>query len=447
MTMAKPDKKRLQGKGQNLWKKAKTLIPGGNHLLSKRAEMFLPEHWPAYYSKAKGAYVWDLDDRKYLDMCIMGIGACMLGYADKDVDAAVKKVIARGVASTLNAPEEVELAEILLRLHPWADMARFGRAGGETMAIAIRIARAYTGRDVIAFCGYHGWTDWYLATNLKDPKGLNDHLLAGLEPLGVPQGLRGTILPFHYNKIEELEKIIADNEGKLAAIVMEPIHGEEPQNNFLEKVREVASKSGAVLIFDEITMGFRMTLGGVHLLYGVEPDMAIFSKGMANGYAMSAIIGRRDVMQAAQGTFISSTNWTESVGPAAAIATIKKMKKINHSKRLKATGNAVRELWETIPERHAVNVVISGVAPMLFFSFPYENRQAIKTLFVQEMLKRGILASNLFYASDAHTPAHIKQYSIAMEEVFAIIGEAIKANTVEHLLLGPVAHAGFQRLN
>src|SRR3989344_5517635 len=193
------------GKGQRLWKRAKTLIPGGNQLLSKRSEMFLPEQWPAYYSKAKGAYVWDLDERRYLDMSIMGIGACMLGYSDPDVNRAVIDAVRRSAMCTLNAPEEVELAELLCKIHPWAHMVRYARSGGESMAIAERIARAYTGKDIIAFCGYHGWHDWYLATNLARKDGLKEHLLAGLLPAGVPQGLRGTILPFHYNKIGELE--------------------------------------------------------------------------------------------------------------------------------------------------------------------------------------------------------------------------------------------------
>ena len=443
----KADKRLLEGKGQELWKKAKTIIPGGNHLLSKRAEMFLPEHWPAYYSRAKGAYTWDLNGRKFLDMSISGIGACMLGFADNDVDRAVVKAIKRGQASTLNVPEEIELAELLCDIHPWADMARFGRSGGEAMSIAVRIARAHSKRDIIAFCGYHGWADWYLATNLTGKDKLADHLLKGLEPAGVPQGLKGTVLPFHYNKIEELEAIVAAHPGELAAIVMEPLHGEEPQDNFLQKVRAIASKIGAVLVYDEITMGFRLTYGGSHLLYGVEPDMAIFSKGMGNGYAMSAIIGRREVMQAAQNSFISSTNWTEAIGPVAALATIKKMKKVKLSKHLKATGEKAKKLWETMSKKHDVPVSISGVLPLLVFKFEHENSQAIKTLFVQEMLQRSILASNLFYASYAHTDAHLKQYGQAMNEAFAILKEAINTGTVEKRLLGPIAHSGFQRLN
>jgi glutamate-1-semialdehyde 2,1-aminomutase len=434
------------GKGQKLWKKAKTLIPGGNQLLSKRAEMFLPDNWPAYFSKAKGAYVWDLDGNKYLDMCIMGIGACMLGYADPDVNAAVKKAIDRGQMATLNDPAEVELAELLCKLHPWADMVRYARAGGEAMAVAVRIARAYTKRDTIAFCGYHGWADWYLATNLQDGDKLAAHLLKGLEPAGVPKGLKGTVIPFHYNRIEELEAIVREHPD-LAAIVMEPIHGEEPKDDFLKKVRAIADKIGAVLVFDEITMGFRLTLGGAHKLFGVEPDMAVFAKGMANGFAMAAIIGRREVMQAAQDSFISSTNWTESIGPVAAIATIKKMKKIGLAARLARTGRMVRKVWESAARKHGLAIKISGVDPLLIFAFIGEDGQVAKTVFVQEMLRRGFLASNLFYASYAHTPAHVRSYGKAVDEVFRLIADARKKGKLQQVLEGPVAHTGFQRLN
>src|SRR3989344_89435 len=304
----------FSGKGQRLWKKAKELIPGGNQLLSKRAEMFLPDHWPAYYSKAKGAYIWDLEGRKYLDMSRMGIGACPLGYADPDVNKAVLNAVKNGPTATWDSPAEGVLAELLGKIHPWADMVRYARTGGESMAIAARIARAHSGRDVIAFCGYHGWSDWYLATNLKDPKGLNDHLLSGLEPKGVPQGLRGTIVPFHYNKVEELEKIVAENEGKVGAIIMEPVHTDEPTDDFLQKVRAIADRIGAVLVFDEITIGWKMTYGGAHLKYGVDPDMAVFAKAMSNGHPMAAIVGTRDVMQSAQLSFISSTYWTDRIG-------------------------------------------------------------------------------------------------------------------------------------
>src|SRR4030042_2042584 len=264
----------MSGKGQSLYKKAKRLIPGGTQLPSKRPEGFLPDQWPSYYSKAQGVEVWDLDNRKYVDMCYMGIGGCILGYADPDVDAAVKTAIDAGSMSTLNCPEEVELAELLFELHPWAAMARYARGGGEAMTVAVRIARASTREDRIIFCGYHGWHDWYLAANLAEKTALDGHLLPGLEPTGVPRSLRGTALVFHYNKIDELKTLVSRNKGEFAAIVMEPVRNYEPEPGFLEEVREIATSQKAVLIFDEITSGWGLNTGGAHLKYGVSPDIA-----------------------------------------------------------------------------------------------------------------------------------------------------------------------------
>ena len=320
----KPNKRIKIKKGIKLWNKAKKMIPGGSQLLSKRAEIFLPGQWPSYFKKAKGISVWDLDGNEYIDMSTMGIGSCILGYADSDVNSAVKKAINEGSMNTLNSPEEVELAELLCKLHSWAKMARFARTGGEAMAIAVRIARTYTRKDKIAFCGYHGWSNWYLAANLADDKNLDKHLISGLKPSGVPIGLKGTAMPFHYNKIEELESIVSKNKD-IGTIVMEPVRYQKPKDNFLEKVREISKKIGAVLIFDEVSSGWRFIIGGVHLKYGVNPDIAVFAKGISNGFPMAAIIGRKKVMQSAQTTFISSTYWTERIGPTAAVATKKKM--------------------------------------------------------------------------------------------------------------------------
>ena len=253
-------------------------------------------------------------------------------------------------------------------------------------------------------------------------------------------------MPFHYNKIEELEAIVAKNPN-LAAIIMEPMHGEYPKDGFLEKVREIAARIGAVLVFDEITIGFRLAVGGAHLTLGVEPDIAIFAKGMSNGFPMAAIIGRREVMQAAQDTFISSTYWTDSIGPAATLASIKKMQKVNLPAHLAKVGAAVKKVWLEAGEKHGLAVTASEVLPLLFFSFPGPDPLAQKTLYTQEMLKRGILATTQFYASLAHTDGHVARYAKAVDEVFAIIAKAAKDGTTESLLEGPVAHAGFQRLN
>lgn len=432
--------------GQNLYAKAKTLIPGGTQLLSKRPELFLPGQWPSYYHKARGAEVWDLDGRRYVDMSINGVGACILGFADPDVDAAVKQAIEKGSMSTLNCPEEVELAELLCQLHPWADMVRFSRGGGEAMAIAVRIARAHTRREKVAFCGYHGWHDWYLAANLAEEGALDGHLLPGLDPNGVPRGLFGTALPFVYNNTTELEAIIAKHRDDLAAIVMEPVRNHEPKPGFLESVRQIASHVGAVLIFDEVTSGFRLNTGGVHMKYGVEPDIAVFAKGMSNGYPMAAVVGRGDVMRAAQTTFISSTYWTERVGPTAALATIRKHLKQDVARHLIGMGERVQRGWRAAAEKTGLTVHVSGIAPLAHLAIDCPDAQAAHTLFTQLMLNQGFLAGKAYYATFAHQESHIEQYLLAVRQAFEVIAKALEQGRARELLQGPVAHSGFRRL-
>jgi len=433
-------------KGLELYHKARTRIPGATQLLSKRAELHAPEQWPPYYARAKGAEVWDLDGRKFVDMSYAGIGSCILGYADADVDDAVRAAIDAGSMCTLNAPEEVELADLLCELHPWADMVRYARCGGEAMAVAVRIARARSGREKVAFCGYHGWHDWYLAANLPQGDALDEHLLPGLAPAGVPASLSGTALPFHYNRLDELERIVAANRGELAAIVMEPVRSTEPLAGFLESVRALADDTGAVLVFDEVTAAFRATTGGIHLRYGVAPDIAVFAKAISNGYPMAAIIGRGDVMSAAEGSFISSTYWTERIGPTAALATIRKHRERDVVRHLEEMGRLVQEGWRSAAERAGLPVTVSGIPALSHFSINLANAQAVRTLFTQMMLDRGFLATNAFYAMYAHSTAQVGQYLAAVQEVFRELAAAIERNEVERLLRGPVAHAGFYRL-
>ena len=431
--------------GIQLWNKAKKIIPGGTQLLSKRSEQFLPEQWPSYFKKAKGIKVWDLDGNEYLDMSYMGIGACILGYADPDINQAVKKVIDESSMCTLNSPEEVELAELLLKLHPWAEQVRYARSGGEAMAIAVRIARAYTGKDKLTFCGYHGWHDWYLSANLADKKNLDGQLLPGLEPAGVPRCLRGTAIPFNYNKIEELEKIVKEND--IGAIVMEPRREHKPKKNFLKNIRKIANKIGAVLIFDEITSGFRMNIGGIHMLYKVYPDIAVLGKAMSNGYPMAAVIGKGKVMDVAQKTFISSTYWTERIGPVAAIATIKKMQKYNVPRHLIKIGNLIGEGWQKLAKKHGLKIEILNIPSLITFKFDHgDNSQALHTLFNQEMLKRGFLASKSVYTCYSHKKEHVKKYLKNIDEVFGLISKAVKDKSIYKLLKGPIAHQGFKRL-
>lgn len=431
--------------GQELWRHAKQLIPGGNMLLSKRAEMFLPEQWPSYYSRAKGCRVWDLDGRELIDMSIMGIGTSLLGYGHPEVDAAVTSTVAAGNMSTLNCPEEVWLAERLVALHPWSDMVRLARSGGEANAIAIRIARAATGRETVAICGYHGWHDWYLATNLQNKSGLEEHLLPGLDPQGVPKGLAGTVQPFTFNQLDQLENIAALHD--LAAVKMEVQRTMPPDPGFLEGVRELCTRRGIVLIFDECTSGFRETFGGLHLKYGVEPDMAMFGKALGNGYAITAIIGRRCVMDAAQNTFISSTFWTERIGPSAALKTLEVMERELSWEKITATGQELRRQWQNLADEFGLTIKHNGLAALAGFSFQSQHALEYKTLITQEMLKRAYLAGTSCYICLEHTADVVENYLAALREVFELISECEAGRPVKDLLEGPVCHGGFKRLN
>ena len=433
------------GKGQKLWRRAKRVIPGGNMLLSKRAEMFLPEQWPAYFSKAKGCHVWDLDGREYIDMSIMGIGTNILGYGHPEVDEAVRQTIDVGNMSTLNCPEEVYLAEKLIELHPWADMVRFARTGGEANAIAIRIARAASGRSKVAVCGYHGWHDWYLAANLSDDSNLAGHLLPGLEPNGVPDSLKDTIYTFNYNHFDELEALVQSHD--IGVIKMEVCRSEQPKDGFLEKVRKLASDRHIVLIFDECTSGFRQALGGLHKLYGVEPDMAIFGKALGNGYAITATIGRREVMEAAQSTFISSTFWTERIGSTAGLKTLEVMERTNSWEQITQTGKEIGEKWHKLAEKHNLNIQIAGLPALIGFSFTSQNHLAYKTFITQEMLTQGYLAATSVYVCTEHTEEVVNAYFNALDPIFGVIAECEEGRDIATLLKSPICHSGFKRLN
>jgi glutamate-1-semialdehyde 2,1-aminomutase len=435
------------GTGQKLYKRAKRVIPGGNMLLSKRPEMFLPEKWPSYFSKSKGCKVWDLDGKEYTDMSIMGIGTNTLGYGHPEVDEAVIKAVKDGNMATFNCPEEVYLAEKLVELHPWADMVRFARAGGEINSISIRIARAYAGRDKIAICGYHGWHDWYLSTNLNNDKNLDGHLLPGLQPSGVPRGLAGTTLPFNYNDIEQLEQLIKENHGEIAAIKMEVSRNEGPKDDYLQKVRDLATENNIVLIFDECTSGFRETFGGLHKKYNVEPDIAIFAKALGNGYAISACIGRQRFMQAAQQTFISSTFWTERVGPTAALKTLEVMEREKSWETITQIGSNISNQWKNLADKYDLSINTWGLPALSGYTFNSPNALSYKTLITQEMLKKGYLAANSVYACTEHKQELVDGYFAELDPIFAIIKECEDGLDVNSLLEGPLCHSGFKRLN
>jgi glutamate-1-semialdehyde 2,1-aminomutase len=433
-------------KNQALYAKAKKIIPGGTQLLSKRPELHLPGLWPTYYKKAKGCEVWDLNGRKFSDVSFMGIGSCILGYADADVNRAVAKAVAQGSMTTLNCPEEVELAQLLCEIHPWAKMARFMRTGGEAMSVAVRIGRAFTRKEIVLLCGYHGWHDWYLSANLAAEQSLDGHLLPGLKPLGVPRSLQGTVVTFQYNDLDGFLKLFEQYRDRVAAVVMEPLRNVFPAKDFLRTIRRKTSEAGAVLIFDEITSGWRLNAGGAHLKLGVDPDVAVFAKAISNGYPMAAVIGRSKIMSAAQDTFISSTYWTERIGPTAALATIRKLKKMNVAARLSRVGRRAKEGWQRAAQRHGLNIHVSGIDPLAHFELKDADGLVLKTLFIQEMLAQGFMATNGLYASWAHTDAVMKRYLQAVDRAFGKIAKAVKSGDPAKALKGPVCQQGFKRL-
>ena len=430
--------------GQKLYKRAKKIIPGGNMLLSKRPEMFLPNIWPSYYSKAIGCHIWSLDNIKYTDMSIMGIGTNILGYARKEVDEAVIANIKNGNMSSLNCPEEVYLAEKLIEIHPWANQVKFARAGGEALAIAVRISRSYSKKDEVAICGYHGWHDWYLSANLANKKNLNNHLLNDLNPIGIPECLKNTSHSFQYNDIESLEKIIS--ERSIGTVVMEVSRGIKPKNNFLQNVRDLTRKNNIVLVFDECTSGFRETYGGIHTKYEVNPDICMLGKALGNGYAITAIIGINEVMKEAQSSFISSTFWSERSGPTAALKTLEIMKKEKSWISITNIGKSIKLKLKKIADKYDLNIDISGLDPLINFKFLYDDWQKYKTYITQEMLKKNYLASNLIYVSTVHNEDIIDEYINHMSEIFKKIREFEDGLDVNKYIDNEISHEGFQKL-
>ncbi len=433
------------GSGQILWREAKKFIAGGNMLFSKRPDVFLPENWPSYFKKTKGCNVTDLDNKTYIDISNMSVGTNSLGYSRNEIDNAVKKTVKKGNMSSLNCPEEVFLAKKLIKMHPWSDQARFARTGGEANSIAIRLARASTKKQNIAFCGYHGWHDWYLAANIKSKKNLSSYLLKNLNVAGVPKILNKTIYPFKYNDFNSLKRIVKKN--NIGIIKMEVVRNELPKNNFLKKVRDLADKNKIILIFDECTTGFRQTFGGIHKLYNVNPDLLILGKALGNGYAITAILGKKDLMNSINKTFVSSTFWTERIGPTAALKTLEVMEKEKSWKKITNIGNLIIKGWKRLAKKHGLKIKINGIPALCSFVFVSEYNNEYKTFITQEMLKKGFLASNSVYASTAHNKKILKKYFKELNIIFKKIKNFESGENVYNYLTVRPSTQNFTRLN
>lgn len=430
--------------GEKLWRRAIRVVAGGTMLFSKRPDLYATQGWPTYFSRTQGCKVWDLDGRPFIDVGLMGVGTNVLGYSNPEVDEAVREVIQNGNMSSLIAPEEVFLAEELVAIHPWAGKARFARSGGEACAVALRIARAASGKDGVAFCGYHGWHDWYLSANLLSGSSLDTHLLPGLSPKGVPKALKGSSLPFRYNEVDALEKHLES--GAIGCIFMEVERNIPPATGFLESVKALSKKYGAVLVFDECTSGFRTQHGGLHLGYGVEPDLVTLGKTLGNGYAVSAVLGTDAVMQQADSSFISSTFWSERIGSVAGLKTLEVMKREDSPKRLVETGLRVRRGWGEIANSNGLKLEITGIVPLSSYTVTGYGATEVKTFVTREMLRRGFLAPPSIYVSLAHTEEIVEVYLASLNDVFRELSK-IDPEDLGNVLGGKTVISSFSRLN
>lgn len=435
-------------RSMQLYQRALELIPGGTQLVSRRPTRYAYGASPAFAVRGKGARIWDVDGHEYIDW-VSGIGAIVLGYCDEVIDDAVREQLASGTVYSINHELEIELAEELVRTIPSAEMVRYAKCGGEACAIAVRIARGATGRDKILFCGYHGWHDWYLAANLSAEANLNSHLFPGIEPIGVPRALADTAIPFPYGDLDALARLLDQHRGQVAAVMMEPLRSAIPPEGYLTGVAQLARDHGAVLIFDEVTSGFRLRLGGVQEYVGVTPDMTVLAKAISNGYPMGAVVGRRAVMEPAARMFISSTYWSDTLGLRAALTTIRELRRRNVPEQLDRFGRELQRSLNAVAEETGLNVRCVGLPVHPALEFPdvdAATRSRLVTLYIQEMAKRGCHGYAAFYLNAAQGEAELAQTTDAARQVFTLMREALERNSLDQLLECPLSQDSFRRL-
>ena len=411
-------------RSEELLDRALRCIPLGTQTFSKSLTQFPRGVSPFYITRGEGSRVWDADGNEFLDF-INGLAAVSLGYNDPDVTEAVTRQLADGVLFSLPHPIEIEVAERLCDMAPCADMVRFGKNGSDATAGAIRIARAYTGRDHVAVCGYHGWHDWYIGSTTRD--------------LGVPQAVKALTHTFQYNDLDSLDILFRQWPEDVAAVILEPMNVAEPGPGFLEGVRELATRHGAVLIFDEMVTGFRFAEGGAQALFGVTPDLATYGKGMANGYPLSAVAGRGDIMRQMEEVFFSGTMGGETLSLAAAGAVFDKLRREPVIEHLRRLGRKVMDGTALLIQRHGIGklVSIAGHPSWSFLLFEdagdYSQWQ-IRTLYLQEIFARGILSLGTHNMSYAHSDEDVAKLLDVYDQVFPIIRDAVDGGNLQSRL-------------
>ncbi len=425
--------------------RARQLIPGVTQLISRRPTRAALGVSPIYAERAKGCRIWDIDGNEFVDwMC--AVGPIILGYADEVVDNAVKEQIDKGSLYSIGHEASVELAEELVDMIPSAEMVRYTKGGGEACTVAVRIARGVTGRDRVLFCGYHGWHDWYQAANLGSEK-LGGHLFAGIEPTGVPRGLEGTVIPFEYGNLNMLEDMLKQHEGQLACIIMEAMRTDLPPEGYLEGVRDLATRYGVILIFDEVSSGFRLALGGAQEYTGVTPDMSVFAKAISNGYPMGAVVGKREIMEPASRMFVSSTYWDDSIGIVAALTTLRELKRRNAVAHLQKIGASLQERLNRAAQDVGLDAECVGVSARPDLRFHIEDAETAKkvsTLFIQENARRGVIMGG--FLNCAHDEAALDHTETALKESFAVIQDGLENDRLDDLLECEIQEDLFKRM-
>jgi len=406
-------------KSHELFKKVIKVIPLASQTFSKSYLQFIKEEAPLFATHAKGAEIWDVDGNKYTDM-ISSLLPVVLGYGYPAVDNAIKGQLKKGIIFSLSSPLEYELAKLLIKHIPSAEMVRFGKNGSDVTTGAIRVARAYTGRDYVAVCGYHGWHDWYIGSTARD--------------LGVPKATKDLTLKFSYNDIESLKKLFKDNPGKIAAVIMEPMNYVEPEKGFLEQVKEVTHQNDALLVFDEVITGFRFSLGGAQKLFGVTPDLSTFGKSMANGMPISALVGKRKYMETIDKIFYSFTQGGEALSIAAAIATIKEMEKKKVINYIWEMGKILQDGTNKLLKENGLDGFIKVEGKpcwQVFIINPVSGREGsqrpsatngtaleIKTYLQQEILQAGFLWYGQHNMSFSHTKKDVDDLLSSYNKIF-----------------------------
>ena len=434
-------------KSTELYDRAGELIPGWTQLISRRATGYAQGVSPVYATSAKGARFTDVDGNEYLDWVVC-FTAVVLGYADEVVDGAVKEQIDRGSLYSVNSPLEIEFAEELVDAIPSAEMVRYTKGGGDSCALAVRIARGGTGRDKILFSGYHGWHDWYQAANLLSEEGRGGATVTGTKPIGVPRALEGTAIPFAEGDLERLKRLFEENKGEVAAVMMEPIRSNDPPPGYLEAVKQLCHDNDAVLIFDEVSCGWRIAIGGAQEYYGITPDMTVVAKCISNGYPMGAVVGKREIMQEAEDMFISSSYWSDNIGLTSSITTIRELKRRDSPTRFREIGENIRAAVKEAIADVGISADVVGLSksPALKIDLPDESlRPKVMTLFIQEMAKRGVHTAGGFMATLAHTDEDIKITADAAREALMVVRDGLEGG-LDELLEAKEKREAIQRI-